>query len=370
MKKIFLCILVQCFMCVCFANLSNAALRNLPWGLEWGDSIQKVAAIVKNKYPSYEYITLKDNPNRKVLKASNIEYGQSFSTFFGTENGKLTDISLSTIISNQKNNLLAAKNIAHNIIDTVYEIKKYYKLENNEPWGDGRRYTFTNNLTKLQFTYGTPRGAPGMAGLIITFQPLINQPKTSVKKNIYDYIATMPIHNASLPFGFKWGEAPTKVESVLKKECLMVRSEKNQYDKNILTYSAAIKSDIFAAIICGFNSNSLDTLVFYMLIENTGNNKNISDDILKFMNTKCLRDMGGKTISYSFTDDRNSMLFLLPYALMDIISEKVGTEVDGTKDKDAWLFTIKYKPIPADVPIFNKEHSLEEIKETLNELKK
>ncbi|MDE6735066.1 MAG: hypothetical protein K2J64_06340, partial [Desulfovibrio sp.] len=126
MKKISLCILVQFFMCVFFANISQAALRNLPWGLEWGDSIQKVMDILKNKYPNFEYATVDEVPNRKVIKAKNIEYGQEFTTIFGIVNNKLADISLFTVISNKKDNLLTAENVAHKIINNDYDINKYY----------------------------------------------------------------------------------------------------------------------------------------------------------------------------------------------------------------------------------------------------
>lgn len=171
MKKLFLSILVQFFMCVCFATLSNAALRNLPYELEWGDTVQKAMLILRDNLPNIEQFNIGSNQERIVLRSDVTTYGQKFTLIFGFNHNKLCDIGINSSIFNTKDNIKTAKFIANKIIDVDFDIKKFYKLTKKEVKTNFENYIYSNKYTQINVMCGLLDAGSKFPSILITFYP-------------------------------------------------------------------------------------------------------------------------------------------------------------------------------------------------------
>ncbi|MDE6734730.1 MAG: hypothetical protein K2J64_04605, partial [Desulfovibrio sp.] len=233
-----------------------------------------------------------------------------------------------------------------------------------------RRYTFLNQFTELRLTYGGTKDGSGMAALIIIFQPRKDFSNTDINKAIDNYYNILPIKKDSLPFFLQWGDSSSKVKSVLQKECVGFLAESDTKLKNVLFYTAAIKSNVPAIVICTIIDNKLYKVSLTVVISNNNNNKDISNGIAQKLRDNLVAYENAKIISSSINDDQERSTLILPYAVIDIVSVKSSTITKNITGKDEWGIDITFAPIPEDIAPSTKKHSIDEIMDTLNELKK
>lgn len=325
---------------------------------------------MKNNFPNVKTGKIRNRKNEEYVAANITYYDFPLLMQCILLNNKLNFVTFSADVVNKTNNILFIKEFVKKFIDKDLNSDEHYMLTEVSPTRNGEEYIFQCDESIVTIIYGQLKDSEA-AGILINFTKnpdYKNEHKDVIANNNFNNIP--PIEKDTLPFGLKFGDPPTKVKSVVQQQCIHFEVKEGIGNKNTLIFTGVLKYDQKTFFYAVTHGNSLDELGYMVPIWGNKNNNITADSALRRISYELENDKSAKIISSSFGEKRSDKLLALPYALIKIVSEEGDERLKEAFDSNVWTLTVNFTPIPTAVYAPNKRNSIDEIADTLNELKK